>query len=349
MSKRSALQTTSSAKRAKLDPMVVGVMDALEASADLNPTCKAMLRAACPLSLGLPADKRHESHNDVVSMIDEVLTSSARNLEFAVGAVEDKTAALETKKCELAQTVQGEESQLNSLIEAVKAAQQEAEAASLVATKADEVFRQCLEAQREGDKDANVLNEEQVCLKNATEQHLKPVQFEELEEPVAQKHAQVLQSLTQRLTLDEALIASLPKACTKVKSSRGVFDVMVLDAFAEILGSQLASIDEKLQAELPGVAARAEALAEALRGVEATAEAHKGNADALRAALAAEKEQRTVVAVAEAAVLASEVEIAKVGKDHSSASSAFEDFKTWPLECFYMLKNKVSVAEAAGA
>lgn len=349
MSKRAAPITMSTSKRGKLDPMVVGVMEALDGASCLNETCKAMLRAACPFSLGLPAKKRQESHKDVVNMIGEVLASSANQLESAIAAIDSKIADLEGKKLELCQVAQDKMSESRGMTKAVTEKQQEAAAASLAAVAADEIFRQCMETQREGDKQAIALNDEKFRLENAIEQHLKPVQLEELEESVAEKHAQALLALNERLTLDEALLASMPKACVKAKSSRGVFDVMVLDALAESLHTQLASLVEQVAAEAPGVTQRSEALTEALQAVEATAEARRCRAEALEAARAAEKEQRAQVTAAETQVLTMEVEIEKAGKDRSSATSALEEFKAWPLECFHMLKDKAPVAEAAGA
>ena len=65
------------------------------------------------------------------------------------------------------------------------------------------------------------------------------MQLEELEDAVAKKHAHSLQDIARKLSLDEALLASLPKAVTTANPIRKV--VNMLDA----LKSKVERVGEK--------------------------------------------------------------------------------------------------------
>lgn len=282
-------------------------------------------------------------------MIGDTLAASLKQLELMSGDAEKRVVELGVKQSELSDALSGEEAKLGEAVEAVKIRQQELQAVALASFAAEDSFRQRAEDQRIGDAPVKVLSDEKTRLEAAVELHLKPVQQEELPEDAMRKHAQFLQVLAQSLSLDEALVVSVPMACSKVKSSRCAFDEMVLSTLTEGLRSRLATIDEQLLAAAPGLAARAEARAVALQGVKDTSEAQTNHAAMMKVVLEDETRLQMQLDAAKTALLTLEVQIEKAEKERFASRAAVEDFKVWPLGCFTVLKDNGSAAENAGA
>jgi len=349
MAKRAAVQIGAVAKRTKVDPMMAGVMEAVDSAKGLNDICRSMLRAACPLALGLVAEKRHDAHRDVVSMIGEVLAGSVEDLENTVTVAKSRIVEVEAKKCDLERAVEVLTTELNSGTEALQAAKRELEVASVASAAVDKVFKESLEAQKKCEKETEIIRAEKSRLESVIKNHLEPVQLEDLDEPTSKKHAQALLGLAQWMDLDEAMLAALPKVVTRAKANRGAFDVMALDALAEALRLRLSSVEERLKQVAPGVDACAEALAEAARGVEAASGTKSVREAAVAAAATVEAERRRQLHGSETAVRMASAEVKTTLKESETAGSALDEFKAWPLECFKMLRDKVAVADAAGA
>jgi len=323
--------------------MVAAVMDALDGAEGITVECRAMLKAACQMALGFPKEERHATQQSVVGMIGEVLGGSASRLEAAESALALRIAGLEAKKVELEAAAQLAEDSARAADEALELRGSEAESASIAASEADEICRQRAETQKEGDKHVSVLEKEKVDLEKILEQHLAPVQLGD----ESAEHAGALQVLGESLGLEEALLVSLPKACMKPKASRGSFDEMVLESLADVLRSNAVRLQEKIEAEGPGIRARAEAVSEAACAKDAKAEVQQQCNTALQAALATKETCQSSLQEAKTAVLFAEVEIEKASKERDIAQAAVRDFTDGPLSCFSELKHKVAATETA--
>jgi len=350
MSRKQALAPQATAtKRAKVDPMVVGVMEAIEKANGLNDSCKAMLQAACPLALALPPNKRHNLHRDVVDMIGDTLETSMKKLETSVGVADVQVTDLEMNQSGLTNVLRIEEEKLKVATETVQKMEQEVMASVSASKSAEDSLSQRLQEQMDCDQRAKVLAAEKVSLESAVEHHLKPIQQEEIQGAEAQKHAQALHLLAESLALDEALLVSVPQACVKSKTSRGAFDVMVLDALGEAFRTHLATIEEQLSAQATMVTARAAAVADALCGVNVATAARTSHSAMVKEAVETETAQSVRVAEASTALLSLEVDIEKAKLLRDASIAAVDEFKTWPLECFTMLKGNDLAVEAGGA
>ena len=143
---------------------------------------------------------------DVLKNKADAVEAATKQIEGIATIVESKITELEAKKREVRQAVLIKEAEL----------------------KIGVTSKQRLEVQEQGNIDTNALKVERSRFETAIKDRLEPVQLEELEDAVAKKHAHSLQDIARKLSLDEALLASLPKAVTTANPIRKV--VNMLDA-----------------------------------------------------------------------------------------------------------------------
>ena len=154
---------------------------------------------------------------DVLKNKADAVEAATKQIEGIATIVESKITELEAKKREVRQAVLIKEAEL----------------------KIGVTSKQRLEVQEQGNIDTNALKVERTRFETVIKDRLEPVQLEELEDAVAKKHAHSLQDIARKLSLDEALLASLPKAVTTANPIRKV--VNMLDA----LKSKVERVGEK--------------------------------------------------------------------------------------------------------
>lgn len=124
---------------------------------------------------------------------------------------------------------------------------------------------------------------------------------------------------------------------------------MVLDALANDLRENLASLQEKMDAAASARNVIARTISEAASAKDTKSKSKERSEAELQMALSAKRKCLLSLEDANTAVLFAEVEIEKARKERGLAQTALQEFKAGPLECFNTLKQKRSghkVAEA---
>lgn len=337
------------AKRAKLEAavagtqrsMLQGVMDAVSSMEGLDDNCRRMLLAACPLGLGVAADERHELQQLAVSLLAEALSTSEAALLARLRVEETKVLELDAKRGELGKKVQDAEAYLE--VKRSKAELKERELATAASALADSnrnvSLRQKLQA--DGDEPVKKLRAEAERLQQAVGLHLSTVLDAELSQDL-KEHAVALASLTEELRLDDTLRTALPKSCSKAKAERGFFDNMVLEELQKVIVARISEINVKIGEETPGVTDRALHLEEAEKDAQRCLE-HQRHCTELLAA--AQDEQSLAIKekdTAEKALKSFDEDAATAIGARDTARSELESFRSWPAECFAMLKDRTS-------
>lgn len=258
MGKRTGTSSTAAAKKAKLNPALSSVADAVKKSSHLPERCRAMLIDMIPFSLALPADMRLESHSQVVGMLEETLHTTKTDMEAGAS---NKNTELENLKSIMADS----EGAVNQADAALSAQRETADSAKASLDEAIAATSACEKAladqktqQAAADAKLTSTKEEKAALESVLNEHFK-IPMEALEAP----HYAELEPFIEGLQLDTSLLTTLPGACTKSKEERGNFDHVVLQELEKAFAVKIAGLEEIVAAETPASAEREAAVKEA--------------------------------------------------------------------------------------
>jgi len=255
-------------KKPKTDSKFTPIIEGIQSADFLNETCRQMLLAAIPSSLGTPSNLRHEIQHSFVQMVgealDEVEACKRRDFEeqsCKLQEVEESRAALMHKLTDAKEAL----TNANSLVESRKSAladQAKALSDAQVALKKEK------EAQRTGDIASDEANNMKLALDKVIEKDLKVIVAGECAAADASAHYEALAPFFGDLRLDDSLKTAMPITCVKPKAERGAFDNMVIEQLEKTFSNKASELLQKVEEAAPKKAER-DAAVEA-RGAVAT-------------------------------------------------------------------------------
>lgn len=319
--------------------MLTAVVEALEGSA-LPESCKAMLVAGGRHSLGLFAEERHEHQAMVVALIGDALQASLKAHQAKLAQEEAAAAGADAEKQRLAGLVAAAKGRAYAAADGVAGEE------NALAAKTDAMMAARLElaelqgANQEADAARTELVAELQDLGKVLEGHFAPIEAGEAEPAAAATHADALLKVAVSLGLDESLRLALPKTCGKTKEERGPFDAMVVEQLGASLRNQHKQLTDMVAAEGPAADARVKAEEESKARVAQAEEAQKAAATSLATARAAMDQDAKGLTEAKKAAKGYEQDFASATAGRDEAKAALENFTSYTLECFDVLKSK---------
>lgn len=339
-SKRASVQVGDASKRAKTNPTINCVMEAIDSAEGLNDSCKAMLKVACPLAFNVPSDERNEIQLDVVAMIGEVMKSTETRLQASIEMELANVTGANEKHDKLIQASKLCDEELRVATLKTETLQQELEAASQETKSAETSLAESIGLQVTGDKQHELAKSERVRLQSMI---LKFIKRENADCDVD------LDSFAKSLDLDESLTIALPKACAKELDARTAFDGMVVDEFQKILDSRIADLNKQIDEEAPNVESRAAVVEAAKQVVTTKKEFQQTKSAEHSAAVEAQEKCKAAAESSQEELLHGEISNEKAIKACEIEKAKLEKFKEWPLLCFETLRDRPSKANIAGA
>lgn len=346
--KRTTKAAAPAAKRAKQDPNLVGVLDALKQAEDLPPDCRAMLEAGAPACLVTPPGERHELQAKMVSWIETVFTGIEAKHQEAVRKANEEVEAATAKKTELEGKVAESKAAADAKV-AVVTEKSDAVATAIGAVKeANAKLSAAQKAQKSGDAELTHAGEAKKKLEAAIADHLTYLKAEEgFDSKQATAHMKKLNPIAKQLKLDESLLTALPSACAQVPSKRGEFDRMVMDQLEAGIQGRVDELDATLKSGESAAAERAAAVATAQREVEEAVEAEKNASSALASAKVEEKDASDAMKMAQATLDDGCTALATVTSAAEKEALGLDNFKNYNVECFTILAKQEAEAEKA--
>lgn len=346
--KRSAAaQAAEDAKRAKADPCMAGVLDALKQAESLPEDCRAMLSAGVAGSLGTPAAERHEHQSMLVKFIGEVIDGVQGRLQEAVDSANTEQATADEKKQELETKVEEAKARLTEEDENI--ANKKAALAMAVqgVTDAVEKLRAAHQAQRTGDTKMLEAAKDKQMLETTLERDIGYLKREEGFQPSqASKHVDALVPIAKRLGLDDSLLAAMPASCTKAPGDRGGFDTMVVSSLETNLRENVSRLAAELEAGYGSKEERAAMVTAAQGNADAAEERRQIASAELEATKEDQARAATAVRDAEAAVRAFIKAQGTLAQNCRDKADALRNFIDYNVECFKMLRDKAAPAGA---
>jgi len=331
----------SNAKRLKSDPMLKGVTDSIELSG-LPADVKRMLLKLAPLSFATPVDERHDFQTKVVDMVGEIVVQVQNKMRQDIDAKEEAASERSRAREELLSVVRHAE-----VAKAEKVSASEDLASSLgeitkclVDKRLD--WQVAKDDQRVGDSKhaADVAAAEGV--KQVVDAHLVPIVVGGLDQNDAEGHFQALMPLIVSLKLDSSLNSALETTCTKPGFDRSSFDKLVIQELESALFAHLDTLQGVVSSGIPALTSRAAAVEVTSKEHDAWQYKQDTAAAALSVAQQVVHEACNTLTSAQEAVTQFDVEHADAVRELTEKKAEYENFLLWNVECYNMLKDKVS-------
>jgi len=340
-------QAAPEPKKPKLDPNVVGVVDAIR-QAELPEECRAMLIAMAPSCFSTPVNKRHESQAVVASWIEQVLNGVRAKLQDALDEAETEAAGEERTKEGLNASVADAKAALSAGEETIAVKEASLAEAAQAVKLAEAAVRDAQEAQKQGEARLVEASKEKEALEAALKDDIQFLKDEEgfQAEQAAQRLEASLAPIAQRLGLEASLALALPAVCSRPPAERGPFDQKVLEQLEASIGGRLAELEGELQASASATGEHAAAITVAQDRVQAAEEerrvaaAEREEAEAQRGQLAASLTE------AEAAAEAFTKGRGSATEAREEKAAALQNFTGYNIECFNLLCNNPAHAGA---
>jgi len=188
---------------------------------------------------------------------------------------------------------------------------------------------------------AELKKEVEACQQVVSED-LPTLHGEAVEISAAETISSKLVALATHLGIEETLAQSLPAACAKKPSDRKAFDVMVLEQFEKEVISKAAEFQAQMQSQTANMGELEISLETAKKKLSETTSAHHSTANLLTQAM--DEEKTTCAALSECQLeLASFEPLFKQATEAvEEKQSTLENFQTWNVASFDVLKAKVS-------
>mmetsp|Transcript_5284 Transcript_5284/g.12557 ORF Transcript_5284/g.12557 Transcript_5284/m.12557 type:complete len:381 (-) Transcript_5284:52-1194(-) len=342
--------TSPRQKKPKRDPLLSGVVDGIKQAKDLPESCRAMLAAVAPGCLTTPQSERHESQSEVTAWIGQVLEGVRAKLQEAYDAAAQAEAENDEKEEAGRKKVLDTKASLAEREKEVGEGEARLNEAKQAVAAAKSRLKERLQAETSGNARLTEAEKEKTELEKGLSESIEFLKTQEgFEVTKAQQCINALWPAAKRLGLDESLVLALPAAAEKPPSSRGPFDQMVLKQLETSVRSKVSDLVAELAAGADGRSQRAAAVAVAEGEVKAAEEAH-GAADA--AFSAAGEERRRAAAAAEEAESAVEQLARERGpavEVRDAKKAALDNFTSYNVECFNMLRDRQVPAPPAEA
>jgi len=313
--------------------MLGGVVEAVEMS-DLPQSCKAMLVAAIPKSLGVPSDERQKPQQQVIECLGEVIEAVRVQLEAkhnheqvqasgANASHQQVKDACETTKIHLAEretAVGGLQKGLADCSTVV------AESQAAVAT-AEAALKQ-VEQKKEFDEKAVLeatLADDFASSRTGGAAAVKKTK-----------------GIAERLSLDKSALTALPGALGKEPGDRTEFDKMVLIEVKKAFEVRIAGIDAVLTDGAAERTSRQASLEAAHAQLSLARESRDAAAEALAAGKRSVEEAKVAAKTAEASAEAGAPAFVEATRLRDECREKLQNFEDYNVSCFTMLKEQVS-------
>lgn len=343
-----SLKDAPQAKAAKIektpkgDPMLEGIFDAVK-RAGLPQQCQQLLMAIVPGSFGVAADERHPAQEAVIGMIDRMIQGMKAKMIADIEEQKGVVAEADSKKEHSAKAVSEVQSRLAASEALSSEKMKSLQAADGVVREKLELLEAAKSRQVEGDRALEPVQAAREQYEHADKAEFKFLLESEIrEQDEVKKQYDVVKPLIDNLGLDESLAISVFAAIEKEPSARGTFDNMVVEQLAQRLKDKMAKLEEKLAAEAPAKAERAEVV-QAAQGEVDKAKGKQGGAK--EESTAAKEAASTVTGELQsmkAALSKSEAEHKKTSQDLDMRVAVLQQFEAFNVECLTMLKHKGS-------
>lgn len=353
--KRAASQAPKDArptKAAKADPLLEGVVDALENHAqDLPEPCKAMLLAVLPATFGTPAAERHEVQNAAVRMIEDVIETTRTKYSEEAEAEQGRAATADAEKATLEAAVGTVQAALDMSSEAQEACQKTLQEASEVVVAKKATLMEAESSKRAGSIAFEAAKGAKESFQAAHANHFKALRDGEEDgakpSQDASAHYATLSPMVSKIGLDESLLTALPSSAAKSPKSRGPFDQMVIEQLEKSLDDHIAKLGETVDTAAPEAARLAGLVEDAQKALEEATAIQSEAAGELKEAQASCKEAADGVTAAKERVTANEAAYGAATKVRDEKAEALKGFEMWNVASFKQLKDKAATAAVA--
>jgi len=338
------------AKPTQQEEYLQAVSQAIEGTAGLPDSCRAMLLALVTPSLGAPADARHPLQAHAVGLVGQALQQARAEKEAAAAAAAERATAARERRAELEAVKAGAEGELELRTKCAQEKKAALEAASTSCGEATAALHVARQAQQAA-KDAEAAKgAERDAFDAALREHLTPLREGAWDEGTAsgQEHLAALEPALQKAGLDSSVTASLHIVGTKRSSDRTSFDNMVMEQVGVTLSETAAGLQAELAGLEPAVAqSSAEVAAKTAEVQNAEAKAHECKA-AFEQAQAEEQAGEEAVAAAARALQGFLCEFGAASEAQEAAKGELDIFLKGPMAAFEALRSMTSKgAEAA--
>jgi len=329
-------------KMPKTDSKIKPVIEGVEQAFALNDSCRHMLLAAIPGSLGTPSDLRHETQHAFVKMIGQALEEVLARMQQALDDQKTKLEEFENSKS----TLMGKVTEGKDALAEADNTQQSKKSALADKAQALQDAKTALEEKKEAQRTGDIAVEEASKLKSALDQvldvDLKAIVEGELESVDAGAHYKTLEPFFGDLILDDSLKTALPITCVKPKADRGHFDIMVISELQKCFAKKADELSQMLAEALPKKAERDAAVEAAETHVKDAQDSQNTAAEELMSAKGSWRQAFKTVKLAEAEVAAYEPERLKVQGEKDAKAAILDNFKQYNLGSFELLRDQTS-------
>lgn len=336
------------AKKAKVDPNLVGVQEAIKMHASLSESCQQMLIAGLPGAVGTQAGERQESQALIVGFVDETLAAVEAKFQADLDAQSARAQAIEQSRGDL----EAEATARGAAAEAAAGdVQAKTDALAEAARRAEDAERALLgkeEEHRVADANYNKHNDKLAALQACLESEFKALADGQSE--TGQAHYEALLPLVKDAGLDESLAAALPSACQKKSGDRTSFDVMVIDSLGNSLREKAAALAKTVE-EANRVRGNMKSANDTAKAeLDSLKDSKTKHGEDLAQAQRAHGEAREALRRATEAVAAQGPGLEEATKLKDEKAVALENFRLYNKGCWELLKGpEPTPVAAAGA
>lgn len=327
----------TAAKKAKLEPGLAVIADAIMGAEHVPKRCRAMLTELLPLSLSYPSDERHLLQTMAVDMMEETFQGTKSELEAAIANEEATLEKLKGSEGDLVDAVKRSEDALAGQVDAVETAKKTLAEATVLEQEAATVLNGRVADHKAIVDKLSRAQEAKSALESAFEAHFKPIEVEG-----SGSHFKELEPLLKQIEIEATLLSAVPSVCVKAKSARGRFDDLVIEELGQAIKSKIVALGEEVVADTPN-STQLEAAAKAAETEhEAKKVAQSHCSIELDAALKEQNERETTLNQARTAVDEFSPQVDAVTGRVSDAKSALQLFETGPSASFTSYKTKLA-------
>lgn len=329
-------------KRTKVDSTLEGVFEAVQ-RADLSESCKRMLTAMIPHTLGIFSEERHELQTMGVQALEEVMDTIKAEMQAAIDAEASNVAEAENEKARLQGKVDEVDARITSIKEDMEGKKGVLREHSMVLLQKRPVLAKAQQDVTKGNVELEAATAEKEGLEAAKTNHLQPLVSTTLEGDF-QVHYEGLLPFLPSLNMEESLRNAVPGTVCKPASERGAFDAMVIEQLQNSFNDRVAALEKIIDAETPAAAERNKILASAQEEHDAVKSKCREAASALTDVQLLLQEVEAAKVEAEVAVAEYEPHYAKLTKVRDEKVEVLKAFEDYNYECFKTCRDRTAPA-----
>lgn len=322
--------------------MIGAILDAIEMANDVPPSCKAMLTAMVPEAFPVPAVERHPHQKMFVDIVGEVIGKIDQDKQQDVVDAQTQLNEVEKKKEQLEVDLRAAQTLHQDKLSVVDKNK----------TELANHFRQVIdkrvqvasakEARAAVDLPLSELRESMTRCEQALKDDLVVLR-ESADNARAKEICSRLTALCVELGVEETLATSLPSVCEKLPSDRGQFDNMVLSSLEGSVREKLTAFSKAVDIKEAEAKTLEAAVATAQSELDALISQHHTAAETMTQVLQEEKMTSEKFSQQQNLTDRFHEEFVSAKGCVDEKKSALEEFQTWNLDCYKVLKDKIVV------